>query len=392
VGWVNVQFTLPRGDFSAVPFVETPVTTGLVIQNQPNVAVLGQGGGGVIETSAPGQAITTRLWGVSVLGGDFRDAPSDHGRNLLVAMGENRGVIFPLVGSMFNEGRLWYQFNIPNVGNGWDEAHLLFLRPLICPGAQASAVVLKQTVTPGSGPDASPGTGFPVSGGQEAYAVGAAQGMVKIELAGGANGWVPIDATAGRDETKLNNVCPPEFNAAISGQPQLGGTPVFGGTPAPASLAAPRVVVNTAFLNIRSGPGAQFTAVATVSGGTELPVIGLASDKVWYLVVGPFGQGWVNNEFLLFRGDISNVPIIRNAVGTLASPTATIVNAVVLYAAPNTALGTVGALSGPVNVPVVARTSDFQWVQLNTSIGFGWVPASQVNIQGDTSLIPVVAQ
>jgi uncharacterized protein YgiM (DUF1202 family) len=72
-----------------------------------------------------------------------------------------------------------------------------------------------------------------------------------------------------------------------------------------------RVIVNTGNLNIRSGPGAGFSTIATVPGGTELPVIGRAADGVWHLVQGSFGQGWINIEFAIFRGDYASVPILN---------------------------------------------------------------------------------
>ena len=81
-------------------------------------------------------------------------------------------------------------------------------------------------------------------------------------------------------------------------------------TTSPVTSAA-RVVVNTPNLNIRTGPSASFSIVATVSGGTELAVLGIADDGVWYLVEGTFGQGWLNNEFVVFRGDYNAVPVLN---------------------------------------------------------------------------------
>jgi hypothetical protein len=368
-----------------------------VIQNTNPFAVLGQGGGAIETTGLTTVATvpvtrSSRLWGVSVIGGDFRAAPSSNAQRLRVAMGEDRSQIYPLVGSQVSEGRLWYQFTIPGVGTGWDEAHQLQLRPLICPGSGQSAVILTQAVTPGSGPDNAPGLDFGIEGGQEFYVAGTGGGLVKIELVDGTGGWVPLDATMGRNEVGLTNHC---GGVVPIGSTAFGTTTTIPGTVvqvAPVGFALPHVVVNTAFLNIRSGPSAQFTVVATVPGGTELPVIGVYSDNVWYLVQGPFGAGWINNEFVLFRGTIEKVPIIRDAGGILATPMATINTVVTLYAAPNATFGTIGAISGPIDVAVVARTADGAWVQLNTSIGFGWVPTSQVILHGDTSLIPVVAQ
>jgi uncharacterized protein YraI len=63
---------------------------------------------------------------------------------------------------------------------------------------------------------------------------------------------------------------------------------------------------------------------------------------------------------------------------------------VTLYAAPGVNFGTIGTLAGPIEVPIVARTIDSAWLQVNTSLGFGWVLASQVTVRGDLSLVPVV--
>jgi hypothetical protein len=116
----------------------------------------------------------------------------------------------------------------------------------------------------------------------------------------------------------------------------------------------------------------------------------MTKDGEWYWVQGAFGRGWLDRDFVLFRGTIENVAIIHNAAGTLATPMAILSGPVTLYAAPNVSLGVVGAISGPVELPVAARTSDMSWVQISTSIGFGWVQASQVVLQGDLSLIPIV--
>ncbi|NJL57004.1 hypothetical protein HC928_19035 [bacterium] len=56
------------------------------------------------------------------------------------------------------------------------------------------------------------------------------------------------------------------------------------------------------------------------------------------------------------------------------------------------ALGAAGSVIGPLELPVVARTANGLWIQVNTGQGFGWVLAEQVLISGDLSLIPVVSQ
>src|SRR5690606_19013204 len=89
-----------------------------------------------------------------------------------------------------------------------------------------------------------------------------------------------------------------------------------------------RAVINTGFLNVRSGPGSQFTTVGTVAGGTVLDITGFAPDGVWYRVIGNFGTGWINSEFAIFRGDGRAIPVVTEIVsGELSRPVATVTNA-----------------------------------------------------------------
>jgi uncharacterized protein YraI len=233
---------------------------------------------------------------------------------------------------------------------------------------------------------------FSVPEGAEAYIIDQTPSLFKIELIDGNTGWVPRDAVVLREPGTLPSAfCDTGAARSVDDFADLvdaSGRPVV----SRAALAnTARVVVNTGFLNIRSGPGAQFTSITTVPGGTELAVVGFAPDRVWYLVEGSFGRGWINSEFTLFRGDASNVPIVREFVdATLTTPVATVTNAVTLYAAPDTTLGILGAISGPIEVPVVARTASGEWVQIRTAIGFGWVRANEVTLGGDLALAPVV--
>lgn len=79
---------------------------------------------------------------------------------------------------------------------------------------------------------------------------------------------------------------------------------------AQAQYAAPIAVVNTGNLNVRSGPGPQFSILGSVPGGTVLPVDGVTPDQAWFLVSSPYGAGWVDGEFVVFRGAVASVPIL----------------------------------------------------------------------------------
>jgi uncharacterized protein YraI len=385
VGWVNSQFTLPRGNFTNVPFVEAPPITGTIAPSTTGTgitvssddAVFGFGGG--------------RAWGISITETHpFRTQPTINSGSP-GNISSDTTVIFTVLAASTGDGVVWYQINTRAFGTGWVEGTKAMFRPFAC---ELSAVVFVTSAAPILGPDGS-GTldgNMRVEAGSEAYLLDAVGTQYKVELIDGNTGWVPTTVVSIREGVR-SAYCDGGGTDGAAVNPGQGGGGVVGTQTAPVqpALEGPRVVINTGFLNIRSGPGNQYTVITSVPGGTVLRVIGFAPDGVWYLVEGTFGQGWLNSDFTLFRGSGRGVPIIRNATGLLSTPVATITNAVTLYATPSLSSAIVGALSGPLQVNVVARSADFNWVQLSTSIGFGWVQASQVSLGGDTNLIPVIS-
>ena len=80
------------------------------------------------------------------------------------------------------------------------------------------------------------------------------------------------------------------------------------------------LIVNVELLNIRSGDSAGYTLVGIVEGGKNLIVLGRnANTTWWYVQIGTL-RGWVNNEHVYVRGDLTDVPVVR-PVGELIQPT-----------------------------------------------------------------------
>ncbi len=386
VGWVNSEFTIPRGNFSDVLFAEAPVPVGLAAPDM----VDGQGQGSMGESPRGVTFGGVRDWGVSVkTTHPARSAPT--GIANAVGTAVEGDVIYTILEAQANDGMLWYRVNIPGIGSAWLEGEKSQLRPF---GCEFSVARLENTVRPGVGPD---GTGtlngeLELRAGTEAYLVDSAEDEYKIELIDGNTGWIVFsNASVRRPGSLESEYCSNFVPGTGSMEDGTGSGSMQVDPPNTPRLLLPTVIINTGFLNIRSGPGAQFLPVTTLPGGAELTVIGFAPDGVWYLVEGEFGQGWLNSEFVLFRGNGANVPIVEDFGDVqLARPVAQITNALTLYVAPDTTLGVVGALSGPLELDIVARTDDFDWVQLETDLGFGWVLADQVVLTGDLTLIPVV--
>lgn len=391
VGWVNIEYTIPRGDFSRVPVVGIPSAGEVVAGGVPQTGVVTAPQPGAVPAAAQPQSTGTSRVILVVDAANIHVGPSfDSGTVGTVFRDDSK--LYRVTGATTDaNGLQWFQIVVPDVGTGWIDAGKIVFRVSEDDGRTVVVItgdVIAMTDSPGGG-----NNGLPIlTRGHEAYLLTFSRdtNFAQIQLFGnGPIGWVPTSAIEIRESLI------PEDELVDSTVPGVvPGVVVTGVAPTPVrpGLEESRVVVNTAFLNIRSGPGVQYTSVATVAGGTELRVLGVASDGVWFLVEGTFGRGWLNIEFAIFRGNISTVPIIRDtsSVGVLAQPVAVISGPITLYAAPSTNFGVIGTLPGPTEANVVARTADFAWVQLNTSLGFGWVPAQQVTIRGDASAIPIV--
>jgi uncharacterized protein YraI len=415
-GWVNVAFTLPRGNFTNVPLIDTSnIQAPLAIDNPATLGLPGQGGGAIPGIVVPGQGGAASP-GSSVPGGRVRakiNVPAVNLRTAPVAEASTIQLLFgaddiltdyAIVGQATDiDNVAWIALEVPGVGSGWLEAEKTrpSLNALYKPVLVVQAGAVAVAASPAGGGD------LPVlPPGTEVFLVSLSEdgSQIQVELLDGRLGWIPFESVRPRSGTTTDVLARqqgltgqmPQFSSSNVVAGQGGGSTVTtSGVSVPANqaaLAAPVAIVNTPVMNIRSGPGAQFTAVTTVPGGTSLTVLGFARDEVWWLVSGAFGQGWVNREYVLFRGDLNNVLLVRDAAANavLARPKAVISTVVPIRLAPRSDSTEIGAAVGPVELEIVARTPDFNWVQLQTPFGFGWVPAELVIIRGDGALIPIV--
>jgi uncharacterized protein YraI len=220
-------------------------------------------------------------------------------------------------------------------------------------------------------------------------------GWLQVTHAEGT-GWIQgmdIDVIRNGPRTAPAGASAPSVD--VSGTtPQLSGN-VFQPSGAPSvqpARAQSYVIVNTSFLNVRSGPGANYTTVGTLSGGVELDIMGSTPDGAWFKVQGDFGMGWVNSEFVIFRGDFGNVPIIRyqDAVGQQTAPQIVVAAPINVYLGVGVDTGLLGTAPTGLTIPVIGRTADGNWLQVQTSSGNGWVLSSTVSFQGNLAQVPVV--
>lgn len=95
--------------------------------------------------------------------------------------------------------------------------------------------------------------------------------------------------------------------------PTPAATPAPTASPSPEAPTQPAVVVIVLpeALNVRSGPGVDYKAIATVSSGAELPVIGRREANDWFKVIVNGQEGWVVALYVEVRGSLDEVPVMN---------------------------------------------------------------------------------
>jgi|GEM_PF-4673855 len=93
----------------------------------------------------------------------------------------------------------------------------------------------------------------------------------------------------------------------------------------PPTPSTPIVTASTFALDIRSGPGLEFSIINQLNAGDSLEVIGISEQGTWLQVVLITGStGWVSNSDVTLQGDIDSIPIVAEPTPTpTVTPSAT---------------------------------------------------------------------
>lgn len=288
-GWLNSTYAVARGNFAGVQRGGAPS-----VSETPAID---------IPAGSPHLVVNTAFLNV-------RTGPgASHGILTTVRGGAKLPVL------MIAGGNVWYQVQSP-AGVGWVNRTFTVTRGnfsgVAREGIPAPADVGAGTAIPAGSPHlvvntaflnvrSGPGAGYDIL----TVVKGGANLLVTDIDSGGV--WYQVETSAGRGWVNSNyTVGRGDFSQVSRSGATTGGAREGGHLSGP----TPRAVVNTAFLNIRTGPGAGHEIVTDVPGGTTLAVLGLSTNRDWYLVEGSFGQGWLNNNYVVFRGDFSQVNVV----------------------------------------------------------------------------------
>ncbi len=260
--------------------------------------------------------------------------------------------------------------NLPVVGTGVVPPGATPIPPANTP---AIGVVNTGAVNVRSGP----GYGFPiVTIAYQGYTFTllgrtADNAWVKVRMVDTTEGWVNSSA--------LNTNVPVSSLAIITAV----APPTSGAT----------AVVNTGALNVRSGPGLQFGAVAAVYNGHVVQMLGRNADNSWVKVRLFNGQeGWVNARYITPNSPIANLPVLDNSTTTPPGATAVVnTGALNIRSGPGPEFNALTSVPFGTNLSLIGRNQNASWAKVRLSTGVeGWVNTSYIVSNVAITSLPIV--
>ena len=183
--------------------------------------------------------------------------------------------------------------------------------------------------------------------------------------------------------------------------PAMAQTPVPTTTPEPQPTLAPLTASTSLFatanfrVNVRSGPGTQYTVLGKARQGDALDITGKLADGTWLRVNFNGQEGWVLASLFNPTGDLTTAPEAAagpNAVlrsGATSTTTTTQSGDVVGTTTGSVNLRTTPATSGDVLVIIpfsteltaTGRTATNNWVRVTFNNQTGWITSEFFSVK-----------
>lgn len=156
------------------------------------------------------------------------------------------------------------------------------------------------------------------------------------------------------------------------------------GLVAPAlAQSAPVASVNTGNLNVRTGPGLQYGAVATLPYGFGVQLVARNDAANWvYISLTNGVTGWVNVNYLYTTYRIRDLPVGEELVAAPLQPTGSNTGAfnLALHVRPDPNSQIIRFLPLSQTFDLLGRSYDSLWAQIRLPDGtVGWVLAERIN-------------
>lgn len=195
----------------------------------------------------------------------------------------------------------------------------------------------------------------------------AAATWARVQLPNGAQGWVNVYYV-------LSNVA-------------IGSLPVAD-TPPPDPAQALGVVSSGA-VNVRSGPGAQYTSIAVLSSGTSVGLVGRNADASWIKVHLSNGhEGWIRATLLQTNVSLWTLAIVE--APPVTNGAVVNIGALNVRYGPSTGYGAFAVVFRGQVVTMVGRSAYGTWAQVRLPSGaLGWVNSNYLLSDVPYNSLPV---
>jgi hypothetical protein len=156
------------------------------------------------------------------------------------------------------------------------------------------------------------------------------------------------------------------------------------------------LIVNSTNVNLRSCDDPTCARVGIVHGGDELIVLGRNDDASWWYVEAGDVRGWIFNDLVLIRGDLTGTAVIETD-GEPTPPSVYIgFTGNLLYDVLDINGQAICAVQGGQEYPLLARNGDDTWLWIEAQctdgrIEQGWIDADAVAIRNTGNVfVPIV--
>jgi uncharacterized protein YgiM (DUF1202 family) len=142
----------------------------------------------------------------------------------------------------------------------------------------------------------------------------------------------------------------------------------------PAGAATPTLIINTPFLNLRSGPGNEYSSIMRLRGGQTYAILGVSANGAWYYINTDAGRGWVNKIYVITRNYFGGAPIVNAPPASEAAYAGRVITgAAAVRSGPGTAFNRLGVIAARTEVAIIGQSPDRGWWLVRVGTLQGWV-------------------
>ena len=157
---------------------------------------------------------------------------------------------------------------------------------------------------------------------------------------------------------------------------------------APATVAGPTIIVNVSFINLRSGPGDEFSIIGKLRGSTVAPILGQNADGSWLYIETTVGKGWINKLNVITKDFFGGVPVVANTSNEYNAKVIT--GAAAIRKGPGLAFARISTVAARAEVTIIGKSPDGAWWLIKFGTVQGWISKAVLRAPSQAENVPVV--